>query len=155
MYPPISANAPSAIELTSELVAAYVANNPVPSAELPGLIARVHVMIAGLASGMHTVEDGAPARDAVETPNSAQIRESIQHEGLVSFIDGKTYKTLKRHLTANGCNPHSYRARYGLPADYPMVAVSYAEHRSALAKAIHLGRSGPLTERERKDRRVA
>ncbi|MGW8788651.1 MucR family transcriptional regulator [Heyndrickxia sporothermodurans] len=61
---------------------------------------------------------------------------------IVSFIDGKTYKTLKRHLSANGLDPQSYRVRFGLPSDYPMVAPSYAAQRSALAKAIGLGVSG-------------
>ena len=137
------------IELTTDIVAAYVSNNSVPVAELPTLLSGVRAALAGL---------GAPSASAepkAEKLTAAQIRKSVTPDALISFLDGKPYKTLKRHLTANGCNPHSYRARYGLPADYPMVAVSYAEHRSALAKAIHLGRSGPLTERERKDRRVA
>ncbi|MBE7186618.1 MAG: MucR family transcriptional regulator, partial [Methylobacterium mesophilicum] len=67
------------------------------------------------------------------------IRRSVRPDGIVSFIDGKTYKTLKRHLSANGFDPRSYRERYGLPADYPMVAANYAAQRSALAKAIGLG----------------
>jgi predicted transcriptional regulator len=67
----------------------------------------------------------------------------------VSFIDGKTYKTLKRHLAAHGLDPHSYRERYGLPADYPMVAPSYAEKRSALAKSIGLGVPGARSVQRR------
>ena len=77
-----------------------------------------------------------------EMPSAAQIRKSINPDGIVSFIDGKTYKTLKRHLTSRGLDPKSYRARYGLPADYPMVAPSYAAQRSALAKTIGLGVPG-------------
>ena len=72
-------------------------------------------------------------------PTAAQIEASIQHDGLISFIDGRSYKTLKRHLTAHGLTPERYRAKYGLPADYPMVAPGYAAKRSEIAKAIQLG----------------
>jgi predicted transcriptional regulator len=84
----------------------------------------------------------------VEKPTPAQIRKSVRHDGIVSFIDGKTYKTLKRHLSANGLDPYSYRERYGLPADYPMIAPSYAEQRSAIAKAIGLGQPGAIAGRQ-------
>ncbi|CAA2157115.1 Transcriptional regulatory protein ros [Methylobacterium brachiatum] len=134
-------------ELAVDLVAAYVANNPVPASELPALIARIYGAIAGLASGTAPVESGAAA-PAVDKPSPAQIRKSVQQDGIVSFIDGKTYKTLKRHLAANGLSPQSYRERYGLPTDYPMVAPSYAEQRSALAKAIGLGQPGAMAKRK-------
>jgi predicted transcriptional regulator len=128
------------VGLAGEIVAAYVSNNPVPPAQLPGLIANVHAAVADLA------HPGAPdaAAPIVETdkPSAAQIRKSVRDDGIVSFIDGKIYKTLKRHLRANGLDPSSYRERYGLPAEYPMVAPSYAERRSALAKAIGLGQPG-------------
>jgi predicted transcriptional regulator len=81
----------------------------------------------------------ANAPVAVDKPSSAQILKSVQQDGIVSFVDGKSYKMLKRHLTANGFGPQSYREYYGLPVDYPMVAHSYAERRSVLAKAIGLG----------------
>ena len=129
-------------ELAGDVVAAYVSNNPVPASELPALIARVHGAIASLVSGTNASAASADTPVAVDKPSAAQIRKSVQHDGIVSFIDGKTYKTLKRHLTANGLSPQSYRERYGLPADYPMVAPSYAEQRSALAKAIGLGVPG-------------
>jgi predicted transcriptional regulator len=141
--------------ITAELVAAYVSNNPVPAAELPALIARVHGAIAGLVSGTLTAETGTAAQPEVEKPSAAQIRKSVRPDGIVSFIDGKTYKTLKRHLTSHGLDPRAYRDRYGLPADYPMVAPSYAEQRSALAKAIGLGQPGAMAERERKRRKAA
>ena len=134
-------------ELTVDLVAAYVAKNPVPATELPALIARIYGAIAGLASGTASVETGATAPAAVDKPSAAQIRKSVQPDGIVSFLDGKTYKTLKRHLAANGLSPQSYRERYGLPTDYPMVAPSYAEQRSALAKAIGLGQPGAMARR--------
>ncbi len=141
--------------ITAELVAAYVSNNPVPVAELPALITRVHGAIAGLVSGTLTADAGAAVQADVEKPSAAQIRKSVRPDGIVSFIDGKTYKTLKRHLTSHGLDPRSYRDRYGLPADYPMVAPSYAEQRSALAKAIGLGQPGAMAERERKGRKAA
>ena len=135
------------IELVAEIVAAYGSNNPVPASELPPLIARVHGAIAGLVSGTPTAESGPAAQSDVEKPSPAQIRKSIQHDGIVSFIDGRPYKTLKRHLTSHGLDPRSYRARYALPDDYPMVATSYRERRSALAKAIGLGQPGMMVQK--------
>jgi predicted transcriptional regulator len=146
---------PNFIELAGDIVAAYVSNNPVPAAELPALIARVHGAIAGLVSGTLTAETGTAAQPDIDRPSAAQIRKSVRPDGIVSFIDGKTYKTLKRHLTSHGLDPRAYRDRYGLPADYPMVAPAYAEQRSALAKAIGLGQPGAMAERERKGRRAA
>ncbi|KQS64020.1 MucR family transcriptional regulator [Methylobacterium sp. Leaf361] len=140
-------------ELTADIVSAYVSNNPVPPAELPALIAKVHGAVAALTStgGMGAA---APIVE-IEKPTPAQIRKSVRDDGIVSFIDGKAYKTLKRHLSANGLDPKSYRDRYGLPADYPMVAPSYAEQRSALARAIGLGRPGAMAETAPKGRKVA
>jgi len=141
-------NSFNAIGLAGEIVAAYVANNPVPATELPALIAKVHSAVSALATG-GTPAATAPAVEP-ERMTPAQIRKSVQPDGIVSFIDGRTYKTLKRHLTSHGLDPHSYRDRYGLPAEYPMVAPSYAARRSALAKAIGLGQPGAMAERERK-----
>jgi predicted transcriptional regulator len=70
---------------------------------------------------------------------SAQIRRSITRDALISFLDGKPYKTLKRHVGKHGLTPEGYRARFGLPSDYPMVASSYSERRSAIANSIGLG----------------
>ena len=122
--------------LAAEVVSAYVSNNAVAAAKLPDLLGRVHAALtllgSGGASGTHTAA-------AVERPSPAEIRQSVRPEGIVSFIDGRPYKTLKRHLTSRGLDPRSYRERYGLPVDYPMVASDYAARRSALAKAIGLG----------------
>jgi predicted transcriptional regulator len=137
-----SPNSSAPTELAAGIVAAYVSNNPVPAVELPALITRVHRAIADLVSGTLTADTGAAVQADVEMPSAAQIRKSINPDGIVSFIDGKTYKTLKRHLTSRGLDPKSYRDRYGLPADYPMVAPSYAAQRSALAKTIGLGVPG-------------
>lgn len=130
-----------------EIVAAYVSNNPVPPSELPKLIQGVHSAVTGLASG--GVPSAAASSDDVEKPTPAQIRKSVRDDGITSFIDGKSYKTLKRHLTGHGLDPKSYRDRYGLPADYPMVAPNYAEQRSALAKAIGLGVPGARADPRR------
>ncbi|MGT2479545.1 MucR family transcriptional regulator [Methylobacterium oryzae CBMB20] len=143
-----SGHTPNFAGLAGDIVAAYVSNNSVPVAELPGLIQSVHSAISGLASGH--VPDADTSAAEVEKPSAAQIRKSVRPDGIVSFIDGKTYKTLKRHLRANGLDPRGYRDRYGLPADYPMVAPSYAEQRSALAKAIGLGQQGAMADRERR-----
>ena len=129
------------VTLVGEIVAAYVSNNSVPPAALPELMASVHGTLAALTGAPH-----AEAIPAVEQPTPAQIRKSVTPGGLVSFLDGKTYKTLKRHLTSHGLDPHSYRQRYRLPADYPMVASDYAAQRSALAKSIGLGQLGDRSE---------
>jgi predicted transcriptional regulator len=99
---------------------------------------------------------GAAAPDVrVKNPNPAQTRKSVRPDGIVSFIDGKTYKTLKRHLSSHGLDPRSYRDRYGLPAGYPMTAPSYAAQRSALAKAIGLGQPGAMAAGGRKGHKAA
>ncbi|SDN41031.1 Predicted transcriptional regulator [Methylobacterium phyllostachyos] len=119
------------IKCTASLVAAYVSRNAVGVGELPVLIDQVHSAISVLQNGT--------AGSGWTGPSAAQIEASIQHDGLISFIDGRSYKTLKRHLTAHGLTPERYRAKYGLPADYPMVAPGYAAKRSQIAKAIQLG----------------
>jgi predicted transcriptional regulator len=144
--------APEFVTLATDIVCAYVSNNSVPVADLPALLGSVHAALNGLASGAVAA---APA-ETVEKPSPAQIRRSITPDALISFLDGKPYKTLKRHLAAHGLDPHAYRQRYGLPTDYPMVAPSYAAQRSELARAIGLGRPGAQAEApERRGRRNA
>ena len=121
--------------LTGKIVSAYVLHNPVRSADLPDLIRNVHTTLDGLAG---KVGSAAP-EDPHEKPTAAQIRKSVTPAGIVSFLDGKTYKILKRHLRSHGMDPQSYCERFGLPADYPMVSGSYAAYRSELAKSIGLG----------------
>jgi predicted transcriptional regulator len=137
--------------LAAGIVSAYVTNNSVPVPELPDIIGRVHAALTQLGMGTAERRDDAP----VEQPSSVQIRRSVRPDGIVSFIDGKTYKTLKRHLTSRGLDPRSYRDRYGLPVDYPMVAPRYAEQRSALAKAIGLGQTGTTSRSNSRGRRTA
>jgi predicted transcriptional regulator len=134
---------PNMLTMAAELVAAYVSNNRVPATELPALIRTVHAALNGIANGTAADRANAPAEE-VELPTAAQIKKSVRPDGLVSFIDGKAYKTLKRHLTKHGLDPNSYRAKFGLPVDYPMTAAAYSEARSALAKNIGLGRPGRL-----------
>ena len=153
MTPENSGSQVDFVRMAGEVVAAYISNNSVPAAELPGLIQAMHDTIASLASG--SAAGAAESRPEVVRPSPAQIRKSVQQDGLTSFVDGKTYKTLKRHLTANGLTPQAYCERYGLPADYPMVAPSYAEQRSALAKAIGLGQPGSYTQPRGKARKAA
>nr|WP_042669375.1 MucR family transcriptional regulator [Methylobacterium sp. B34] len=121
------------IEFAADIVSAYVANNSVPVAELPGLLSGIHVALVGL---------GAPAASVdpkVEKLTPGQIRKSITPDALISFIDGKPYKTLKRHLTGNGLTMEEYRQRYGLPVDYPSTAANYSAMRAEFARANGLG----------------
>ena len=138
------------IERTVDVVAAYVSNNSLPSAELPGLIASIHDALNSIGSG-----PSAPAAETVDRPTPAQIRKSIRPDGLVSFIDGKSYKTLKRHLTKHGLDPQSYRERYGLPADYPTTSANYSAQRSALAKSLGLGQPGRSQSADRDEPEAA
>ena len=134
---------PETLALASEIVAAYVANNSLPASELPALLGSVHTALVGLYGGTGSA-DADTAGQKADQPTAAQIKKSIRPDGLVSFIDGKTYQTLKRHLTGQGLDPQSYRQRFGLPSDYPMTAPDYSARRSELAKSIGLGRPGRM-----------
>ena len=120
------------ITLTADIVAAHVSNNSVAVNDLPTLITNVHTALASL---------GTPTVPVVEKQEPAvSIRSSIKPDYVVCLEDGKKLKMLKRHLmTHYGMTPDQYRAKWGLPADYPMVAPNYAEQRRTLAKAIGLG----------------
>lgn len=123
------------IHLSADIVAAFVSNNSLPASELAGLLINVHAAVDRLTKG----EAAPPTEDEVDKPTPAQVRKSISPDALISFVDGKSYKTLKRHLGTHGLDMQSYRARYGLPSDYPSVAPNYSAARSALAKNIGLG----------------
>ena len=128
-------NKPALIELATQIVAAYVGKNPVEQADLPKLITEVHRALELAASGAgQKREEGAEARPAVN------IRKSITPDYLVCLEDGKKFKSLKRHLRTHfNLTPEQYREKWGLPADYPMVAPNYANSRSKLAKNMGLG----------------
>ena len=119
--------------LAIDIVSAYVSNNSVPLSGLPALIASVHATVAGLGQAPAT-DESAPAK---ATP--AEIKKSISHDTLMSFEDGKPYKTLRRHLTLRGLSPEAYREKHGLPRDYPMTSAAYSAQRSELAKNLGLG----------------
>jgi predicted transcriptional regulator len=121
------------LSLTSEIVAAHVANNSVPTTELPKLIQDVHRALSAVSTG-----------GAVERPDPAvPVKKSVMPDYVVCLEDGKKLKMLKRHLmSAYKLTPEQYRERWGLPHDYPMVAPNYAKHRSHLAKKIGLGTKG-------------
>jgi len=122
------------IELTASIVSAYVSNNSVPTADLPALIGQVHAALTRVSSG-HGDAPSEPPKPAVS------LKKSITPDYIVCLEDGKKFKSLKRHLsTDHGLTPDEYRAKWGLPADYPMVAPSYSATRSALAKSSGLGR---------------
>lgn len=131
------------VTLTADVVSAYVSNNHVQSAELPKLLGEVHEAIRTVSqSGRPSAETGPPKA----TPQ--EVRKSISHDFLVSFEDGKPYKTLRRHLTLRGLSPEQYRAKWGLPNDYPMTSASYSEQRSELARALGLGQQRRRAEPE-------
>ncbi|AWN42763.1 MucR family transcriptional regulator [Methylobacterium durans] len=120
------------IDLTVDIVSAYLSNNHASVADLPRLIASVHAAVSGLT---HTPEISEPQVKL----SPAQIKKSITQDALISFEDDKPYKTLRRHLSIRGLTPESYREKWGLPHDYPMVSASYSEARSSLAKSLGLG----------------
>lgn len=128
--------------LTAKIVSAYVLHNPIQSVDLPDLIRKVHTSLDGIIGRVGQ----AALEGSHEKPTAAQIRKSVTPAGIVSFLDGKTYKILKRHLRSHGLDPQSYCERFGLPADYPMVSGSYAAYRSELAKSIGLGQIGGRTK---------
>ena len=121
------------VELTAEIVCAYVGNNAVPAAEIPALIKQVHGALSDAA------EAGA-ANDGPAPEPAVPVNRSITPDFLICLEDGKKFKSLKRHLrTSYNMTPEEYREKWGLKSDYPMVAPNYAAERSKLAKKIGLG----------------
>jgi predicted transcriptional regulator len=118
------------VELAAKILSAYVTRNSVPADVLPGLLAEVHRSITGL---------DHPPEPQVRRPTEAQIRASIRPDSLISFEDGKPYKALRRHLTIRGLTPEAYRAKWGLPVDYPLVSAAYSARRSTISRQIGLG----------------
>ncbi|WP_262047748.1 MucR family transcriptional regulator [Bradyrhizobium sp. Bra78] len=128
------AGAKNFIELTASIVSAYLSNNPTPSGEIPNLISQVHGALVRVSSGRTETAPLEPAKPAVS------LKKSIAPDYLVCLEDGKRFKSLKRHLrTQYNMTPEQYREKWGLPADYPMVAPNYAVARSQLAKQMGLG----------------
>src|SRR4051812_3488183 len=133
------------LKLASSIIAAYVSNNPVPVSELPGMIKSIHATLGGLTPGgaAETLTNQKPA---------IPVKRSITPEYIVCLEDGKKLKMLKRYLRSNyKLSPEQYRAKWGLPADYPMVAPNYAAQRSEFAKKIGLGRTPPASKGRRRN----
>jgi len=132
------------LKFASEIVAAYVSNNPIPVSEIPAMIKSVHATLGGLAGGV-TTETPTALKPAVA------IKKSVTPEFIICLEDGKKLKMLKRYLRSRyDLTPEEYRAKWGLPADYPMVAPNYAAQRSEFAKKIGLGKSAPATKSRRR-----
>jgi predicted transcriptional regulator len=118
------------VELTGDIVSAYVAANNIQRSELPGLIADVHSALTNL---------GKPASNSVKAEPPVPIKQTIKPDYIISLEDGRRYKSMKRHLRGRGLTPEQYREKWGLRPDYPMVAASYSKARSELAKTLGLG----------------
>jgi len=126
-----SADTGALIELTTEIVSAYVGNNPVQAGELPGLIREIHDSLSSLTPGQKALAELKPA---------VAIKKSITDDHIICLEDGKKFKSLKRHLRSKyDMSPEEYRDKWSLPYDYPMVAPAYARERSRLAKQMGLG----------------
>ena len=125
------------VEMTADIVSAYVSNSSVSVADLPALIQQVHKALIGIADSASTPEAAPPAAPAVS------IKKSITPDFLICLEDGRKFKSLKRHLrTKYDMSPDQYRSKWGLAKDYPMVAPNYAQARSNLAKQMGLGQGG-------------
>lgn len=121
------------IELTADIVSAYVSNNSVPTTDLPLLIREVHSALNGIAT---KAEEAPPEPQKPAVP----VKKSVTPDYIICLEDGKQFKSLRRHLrTQYNMTPEDYREKWGLPADYPMVAPNYAKARSELAKEMGLG----------------
>jgi predicted transcriptional regulator len=123
------------IEMVSDIVSAYVAHNPVPVADLPKLIEKVHGVLT-------EIETSGAADEKPDLKPAVPVRRSVTDDHIVCLEDGKKFKSLKRHLrTRYDMSPDEYREKWGLPQDYPMVAPNYARQRSDLARKMGLGQS--------------
>ncbi|WP_336966378.1 MucR family transcriptional regulator [Sphingobium aquiterrae] len=136
-------NGISTIELATELTAAWLGNpNTRADAEaVPAFLNAVHAALAQLRAGTGAPSEDAPAEAGEQHVPAVTARKSLASpDRIISMIDGKPYRTLRRHLSTNGLTPDEYRARYKLKPDYPMVAPAYSEQRRTMAKKIGLGR---------------
>lgn len=138
----------SAIELATELTVAWLGNpnSRVNADDVPAFIQKMHETVSALSAP--AVEETQPDQTFEYAP-AVSVRKSLaSKDQIISLIDGKPYKTLRRHLSGHGLTPDEYRARYGLKSDYPMVAEAYSAARREMAKKIGLGRKpGPLKTR--------
>jgi len=128
-----SATSSNFIEISADIVSAYVSNNSVPAAELPALLSSVYAALTKTAQGQSR-------EPQVELTPAVPVKKSVTADAIICLEDGKKFKSLKRHLrTTYDMTPEQYRAKWNLPNDYPMVAPNYAKARSELAKTMGLG----------------
>jgi predicted transcriptional regulator len=133
---------------TAHIVSAYLETNQLAAQDIPALVRSIHATLATI--GQPVVKEAPKPK----SKTAAEIRRSITDDGLISFVDGRPYKTLRRHLTTNGMTPDGYRTKYGLPADYPLTAPSYSRTRSDMAKAFGLGAKGRRTPNAKRTRKA-
>jgi predicted transcriptional regulator len=126
------------VEITADIVSAHVSNNVVSNTDVPQLIQAVHGALAKLSSGAAQQADPEVTEKPVGAVSARKSTANPAH--ILSMIDGKPYKSLKRHIGRHGYTPESYREAFGLPATYSLVAPAYSEHRRAVAKQFGLGR---------------
>jgi predicted transcriptional regulator len=132
------------VEMTAEIVSAYLGNNSVPIAEVPALIDTIF-------GALQSVEAGASGETVPSVEPAVPIKQSVTADFLICLEDGKPFKSLKRHLrTHYNLSPEEYRRKWGLPADYPMVAPNYAAARSKLAKQMGLGQKSAAGRSKKK-----
>jgi predicted transcriptional regulator len=140
------------VELATELTIAWLSNpnTRATADEVPAFLTKMHQAVSGLSSAGDQPMPSPEAEAEVFTP-AVTVRKSLaSKDHIISLIDGKPYRTLRRHLSTHGLTPEDYRARYGLRSDYPMVAPSYSEARRAMAKKIGLGSKGKQRGRSSK-----
>lgn len=131
------------VELAAELTAAWLSNqnNRVDADQVPAFLRAMHATLSELANSSGATTGDATDNSSEEYTPAVSARKSLaSKDHIISMIDGKPYKTLRRHLSGHGLTPEQYRERYNLKSDYPMVSENYSEQRRAMAKKIGLGR---------------
>jgi predicted transcriptional regulator len=154
---------PNSVELAANLTIAWLGNqnNRVQAEDVPQFLRAIHSTVTELSGGSRGTAEAVDDSTAQEQIPAVSVRKSLaSKDHLISLIDGKPYKTLRRHLSRHGMSPDEYRARYGLKADYPMVSENYSQVRREMAKKIGLGQKGrrrkalPLEDKPRRARRA-
>jgi predicted transcriptional regulator len=126
-------------DLVAEVAAAYFSNSHVSSAEIGAVIEQIAQSLGAVGGNASAPPPTEAEPEAKRRLTPAQVRKSITPDALISFEDGRPYKTLRRHLSVKGLTPEQYREKWGLPKDYPMVSASYSATRSQMAKQLGLG----------------
>jgi|SRR5215204_1771877 len=137
-------------ELTADIVSAYVSKNAVRPEDLTNLISTVHSALSGVGTGS---TNGTAQQEKPTPPMS--WKKAIKPDGIISFEDGKSYKSMKRHLSGRGLTPQQYREKWGLPKDFPMVSPNYSASRSEMAKRLGLGQKGPASRKAKRGSKKA